>query len=148
MTYVHNMFSIGFDKVDRGPNTAVGLIRIGGFCERFESALTFWRKEDYVYHWGEAILRVITGDQKSCLITSVTDPENSNFLNWWPVYKLGDNVAFQNHIFFLDTLECAFDVGNPFIHVPDRIQTGDDGERISEWTTGIADLAKFLQKIR
>jgi hypothetical protein len=121
-----------------------GLITIGSYVERFVAAITYWDVSSYRRHWQQAITRIVQGSVTSTLITSMYDPALANFIYWWPMYRLGHTVKFQNHIFFLNELDTPFDANDPFRFVPDRTITNSDGDKISEWSASIADLECFL----
>lgn len=136
-------FSIEFIPHAEDPTvgaTRVGVIRIGDFEERFESSIEFWSAARYELQWSEAISRLHQKSPRSCLITSITDPANANFLFWWPMYLVDQNVHFQNHALFLSDVEGNFDPNDPYRHVPDRSVTNEHGERISEWIVPFNDI--------
>lgn len=120
-----------------------GLIRINSYVERFIAAIDYWDVKDYRRHWQQALTRIITDSPTSVLVTSMVNPAVANFIYWWPMYRVGDSVYFQNHILFLDELGISFDPEDPFRFVPERTVVNQDGERISEWSASIADLEFF-----
>lgn len=122
----------------------LGLITIGSFVERFVAAIEYWDVTRYHRHWQQAIIRTVQGAARSALITSMHDPTAANFIYWWPMYRLGDAVHFQNHILLLNELKTPFDPNDPFRFVPERVIINNDGEKISEWSASIADLEFFL----
>lgn len=124
----------------------LGLITIGSYVERFVAAIEYWDVIQYRRHWQEAITRIIQGSVTSTLITSMYDPAVANFIYWWPMYRLGHTVQFQNHILFLNELETPFDSNDPFRFVPERMIINSEGDKISEWSASIADLEYFLSK--
>jgi len=77
-------------------------------------------------------------------MTSMTDPENSNFLTCWPMYREGEDVYVQNAIIFLDEIEGAFDPATPWDYVGPRHEIDEDGNKISEWTTSMGSLREFF----
>ena len=121
-----------------------GLITIGSYAERFVASITFWDVTRYRRHWQQAIARIVQGSVTSTLITAMYDPAVANFIYWWPIYRLGNTVRFQNHILFLNEIEGSFDPHDPFRFVPQRMIINSDGEKISEWSVSIADLECFL----
>lgn len=123
----------------------MGIIRIGSFQEKFSASLMYWKADEYKRHWSEAIARIISSNDISALITSMVNPENGSHIFWWPMYRIGKNVFFQNHILFFDQLASPFDESNPFIHVPQRMILNEDGERISEWVLPINELKIFWE---
>lgn len=116
-----------------GEKAAYGIIQIGDFEERFIACLNFWSVDDYQRHWNEAIKRLNNQYPQSCLITSLTNPKTTNFINWWTVYHVGENLYFQNQILFMAKLVIPFDPQNPFEHIPIRKTTTEDNHPISEW---------------
>ncbi|HET9789355.1 MAG TPA: hypothetical protein VFP47_19635 [Pyrinomonadaceae bacterium] len=125
----------------------LGLITIGSYVERFVAAIGYWDVTGYRRHWQEAITRIVQGAASSTLITSMYDPAVANFIYWWPMYRLGHTVQFQNHILFLNALDKPFDPNDPFRFVPERTIINSDGDQISEWSASIADLQRFLGEI-
>lgn len=122
----------------------LGLITIGSYVEHFVAAIDYWDVTYYRRHWKQALTRIVQGSETSALITSMYDPSVANFIYWWPMYRLGDTVRFQNHILFFNELQTSFDPNDPFRFVPERTIVNMDGEHISEWSASIADLESFL----
>lgn len=138
-------FSIAFlpptEQGHQDPNTRIGLIQIGDFQERFEASLEFWTQEEYESQWAKAIDRLGAQARTSCLITSLTDPATANFLFWWPMYLLGQDIHIQHHALFLSDIKGTFDPSDPYAHIPERSPANEDGEPISEWVISLSDLA-------
>jgi len=133
-------------EMDGGPAEASGRIVIGDFAETFKIPLGFWGESDYRRSWRQAF-EVLNADphSTSCLMTSMTDPGNSNFLTCWPMYREGESVYMQNAIIFLDEIEGAFDSATPWDFVEPRRGIDEDGNKISEWTTSMDSLREFFQ---
>jgi hypothetical protein len=129
-----------------GSVDAFGSITIGDFRETFRAPLGFWKESDYRRSWRQAF-GVLSADlhSTSCLMTAMTDPENSNFLTCWPMYREGENVYIQNAIIFLDEIEGAFDPAAPWDYVAPRSGIDEDGNKISEWTTSMDSLREFFE---
>ena len=133
------------ELLDESPSEdRLGLITIGSYVERFVCPMEYWDATRYRLHWRQAITRIIQGSGTSALITSMYDPALANFIYWWPMYRMGQTVQFQNHILFLSELEAPFDPNDPFRSIPERRIVDTDGEEISEWSATIADLEGFL----
>jgi hypothetical protein len=132
---------------DDTPFTAYGRITIGEFTELFQSPLTFWKDTDYQTHWLVSLRRLLNGHERSCLITSITDPTVSSYLFWWPCYRVGTQVIFQNQLLFFDKLAEPFRVENPYRFVSNRETFSDeDGLPISEWAVSISCISQFLHE--
>jgi CdiI N-terminal domain len=80
----------------------------------------------------------------SCLMTSMTDPRNSNFLTCWPMYREGEDVYIQNTLIFLDEIEGDFNPAAPWDSVGPREVIDEDGNRVSEWITSMRSLREFF----
>jgi hypothetical protein len=130
--------------IEPSGTASLGLIEIGPFQERFKASLTYWNADDYQRHWGQAVARIVQSSTTSCLISSMYDPKNANFIVWYPMYRVDDTVFIQNQILFLDELPLPFDENDPFSSVPERRTTSDRGELLSEWSVPLEDLKTFL----
>lgn len=128
-----------------GSVQASGRIIIGDFTETFRVPLGFWDESDYRRSWRKAF-EVLNASphSTSCLMTSMTDPRNSNFLICWPMYRASEYVYIQNKIIFLDEIEEEFDPAAPWDLIGPRHGIDEDGNKISEWTTSMDSLREFF----
>jgi hypothetical protein len=126
--------------------TALGVIQIGSLQERFVASLMYWSADDYKRHWKQAIERILHSSDVSCMITSMIDPTTGDYIFWWPMYRVNEQVFIQNQILFFDQLQSPFDERNPFSSVTERLTINEDGNIISEWSVQIHDLEEFLIK--
>ncbi|MFI9049632.1 hypothetical protein [Streptomyces sp. NPDC053427] len=153
-TSSHNVFAIEVtpDVANErrvAPYETVGRITVGEFSEEFRMNLSYWGVPDYRRQWICALERLEDGPSAvSCLVSSITDPEDSNFIFCWPLYRSGGTVFVQNAIIFLDELREKFDPENPWLSVDPRCTVDEDGNRISEWSTGIDEVRFFLDMQR
>jgi hypothetical protein len=133
------------DEESGGPAAASGRVIIGDFTETFRVPLGFWDESDYRRSWRRAF-EVLNANPRatSCLMTSMTDPANSNFLTCWPMYREGEDVYIQNALIFLDEIEGDFEVAAPWNSVRPREEIDEDGNRISEWATSMNSLREFF----
>ncbi len=125
------------------PSLILGRLRIGDFQERFEAELSYWSAQQYRESWYAAALALLAGDDKAAFFTSMADPAETTYIFWWPAYRSGDDVCLQHHMLFLRKLEPPFDLQDPFRHVRPHRTRNEDGDRISEWRTGIDDIRAF-----
>jgi CdiI N-terminal domain len=123
-----------------------GRIVIGDFTETFMVPLGFWDESDYRHSWRRAF-EVLNENSHStsCLMTSMTDPGNSNFLACWPMYREGEDVYIQNAIIFLDEIKGSFDLNAPWGFIEPRHGIDEDGNKISEWITSMDSLREFFK---
>ncbi|MBE2197435.1 MAG: hypothetical protein IAE79_02420 [Anaerolinea sp.] len=121
-----------------------GIITIGKFQEKFESFLGYWTQQDYEQSWINALTRIVTGETRSCLITSMIDPHIANFITWWPLYRIDQAVYIQNQLLFMENVSGKFDPYHPYKWIPDRKMFNETGIRISEWETTVRSLQEFL----
>lgn len=138
------MFSIALTDIRRPAGR--GEIRLGDFREEFEVVFEYWSPEDYERQWFEALNILLEEGKPSALITSLTDPDNANFLFWWPAYYEGDHIVFQNSVLLLDELASPFVLSRYAEFVPPRERMTEDGEPISEWKIPIEDIREFLAR--
>lgn len=121
-----------------------GRLVVGDFEEGFEASISFWSVRDYERSWLVSLERILERASTSCLITSIYDPANANFLVWWPLYRQGAVVYVQNQILFLHDIRGQFDLTNPYGHILKRQVVNKDGSPISEWTTSIQDIQQWV----
>jgi hypothetical protein len=126
---------------------AHGIISIGTFEEGFYSSLFHWSREQYENQWSTAIRDILNGATKSALIVSFLTPDAASNLEWWPMYREGDTVYFQNHLLFFDQLETTFSPESPSASLKNRETNNEDGNLISEWSLKLTTLEAFLQSI-
>jgi hypothetical protein len=126
-----------------GPGWGRGRITIDYFVEDFESPLWFWKTADYERQWAEGIQRILDGEPKSCLITSLIDPVRTGdyvFGSWWTLYRDGVNVILQQQLLIGDVVGARFNVTDPYSAVPDYRATTEEGEPLSSWITSLDEL--------
>lgn len=141
-------FSIEFVGPTDTPRVALGRIEIGDFSEHFQIDLSFWNQVMYESQWQHGIARLLDGAETSCLIQSLSNPEAANFIFWWPMYRLtNDLVAMQNGVLMLEELGETFDASDPYRFLRPRRTVTEDGARISEWSISLAELAAFHEKL-
>ena len=88
---------------------------MGDFEEPFSMNLSYWETEDYLRSWRRALRILEESDTAvSCLVSSITEPETSNFVFCWPLYRQGDDVFVQNSVIFLEGSGVDADVEVPF----------------------------------
>ncbi|MEU3249920.1 hypothetical protein [Streptomyces sp. NPDC006997] len=124
---------------------ATGRITVGDFAESFYMDLSYWSIEEYQRSWRDSLQVIFEGKERdSCLVASITNPEASNFIFCWPLYRRGEDVIIQNSIIFLDELERDFDPLEPWSSVRSRLTVDEDGNSISEWRTSVSAVREFL----
>ena len=147
MAFSINLLSEPFQDPESGVLVSYGSIEIGTFNERFLASLVYWRPNDYMHHWKEALTRIDSLADVSCLITSIVDPSTASHIFWWPMYREEDTVYIQHQILFFNNLSCPFNENDPFSSVPKRQLMDEDGNRISEWAVSIKEIEYFLKQI-
>ena len=145
------MFAIDFapgaaEEMIFGERARYGFVKLDTYEERFVAPLVYWTVAAYRRQWREGIRRCLDGQARSCLITSMRDPQTANFIQWWPLYRVVDDVYLQNQILLLDQIHGAFVPSEPYAHVPERRTVNADGERISEWHIRVEDLQEFFNQ--
>ncbi|MES9524792.1 hypothetical protein [Streptomyces capoamus] len=106
--------------------------------------LTYWDVEQYQASWAGALRVLERGDYAtSCLIASITDPADSNFIFCWPLYRSGETVYIQNSIIFLEDHAEDFNPAEPWRYVRPRSTVDEEGHEISQWQTTISQIRRF-----
>jgi CdiI N-terminal domain len=127
-----------------------GKIVIGDFQERFATSLAVWSPDEYHLHWRNALQRLVTGGDRTDLITDYVEPPahpySGGYLFWWPLYRAGDAVYVQNHILFFKQLSQPFSAERPWDSVRDRRVVNEDGQKVPEWATTVDDIKHFLSQ--
>jgi hypothetical protein len=139
------MFDIRFElgpEVDLG--NRLGSITLGSHIERFRSPVAYWSLRDYERQWIAAAQRLLT-QPETVFLTSVPDPEAAEVIRGWPMWREEDLIYVHERLFVLKQLNHKFDVDQPYSHVGQRLQIGEDG-RISEWRVTVQDISSFLQR--
>lgn len=109
-----------------------GEIQIDDFKELFHSDFSFWSKLDYENHWIKAS-EELSGGNAVCFITSITDPNNSNFIRSWACYPINGDLVFQEQILFLEELNRPLNLNEPHSNTLPYESVTEDGDKISEW---------------
>lgn len=122
----------------------IGEIRLGEFLEAFRASLFYWTEHDYLNQWKDTLKRICNGNNKSCLITSMDEPSNANFIVWWVLHLDGDIVHIQNQLLFLDDLDKPFCELNPYESIRRRETVDEEGNKILEWDVPLEDIKVYL----
>src|SRR5215218_8388097 len=102
-------------------------IVLNDFHETFVSPFVFWRRGTYQNHWRESLERALLG-KDTCLITSMYDPANANFIFWWLLYNEGEKVKVRNHLLFLNSLSEPLRAERPYSSIPEYHKKAEEGE--------------------
>lgn len=109
----------------------------------------YWNAERYAQSWRTSFAVLLSGEAaRSCFVSSITDPENSNFIMIWPLYRQGDLVFIRNSILFLEELREPFSSLEPWRSVGPREAVDENGDRVSEWSCRLDDITDFFHKTR
>jgi hypothetical protein len=137
-------FNIHFIK--KSQHLGRGEIVINGFSERFESPFDFWTAADYERQWAQGVTRILEGELKSVLVTSMVQPEIANFIMWWPMYRDGNLVVFRNHLLMMQQSGQLFTIPNLYSFIPDRLDSADAEFKVSEWTIELDKMKSFSRE--
>lgn len=131
-----------------------GEIRLGSYIETLFIRTAYWSESRYVCQWREALARIVTDSEVSCLITSLEDPRlrsagsdsDAEFhaSEWWPLYRVGSLVYVHNGVIFPHEVTPLFDENDPYKLVPPRRVVNVDGHRLSEWEVSVKEVREFL----
>ena len=136
-----NELDLNYELVEKA---TYACISIRDFQEQFLTPLDYWNRMDYECHWRSSLSSILDSSLPTCLITAISNPEQSNFINWWLLYPVGVEIYLRNHILFLADLRESFDPYNPSQFIPKREVFNEDGELISEWSVSFDEIRSFL----
>jgi hypothetical protein len=130
------------------PGVGHGLISVNDFVEDFESDLTFWTAYRYEAQWREGIDRLLRGESRSCLITSIWGrPAEGPFGVWWTLYRQGHLVVVRNQLLFSSVFP-EFNPEEPYGSIPERTLVNEEGNEISEWSLEVNSISPLLPSDR
>ncbi|HVW99300.1 MAG TPA: hypothetical protein VHA52_02505, partial [Candidatus Babeliaceae bacterium] len=127
------------NEVERATNIDCiwGAIKINDFYEAFVIPLEYWGIEDYQKQWKEGLARIKSHDI-SCLVASVQDPLKAPLINWWILYKIGNEIVIQNQLLVEEYYEQeigsnSFTPENCYNFISPRVSITEEGDNVSEW---------------
>ncbi|MDR3747961.1 MAG: hypothetical protein P4M04_07400 [Acidobacteriota bacterium] len=146
-------FSIGFMKVpaecpyeDGSTEAARGLIVLGDSAEEFLANLGEWTQAKYREQWRGSIQSLLEGEGRAVLITTFSNPSTASHLEWWALYREGEDVFVQNQLLFFDDIEGEFDESRAVDFLRARETVTEEGRPISEWSVSMEDLRMFSKQ--
>jgi hypothetical protein len=122
-----------------------GRLTLGHFREEFQAPLYDWAPADYAVHWLEMARRLVQGAPVAVFLTHMLRPDAPYHLGW-PAWREGDRVFVQERLFLREQLNGPFDPEYPEVHAGTRQALSVEGEPISEWQIGVADVVAFLER--
>ncbi|AWM90887.1 hypothetical protein DJ564_08640 [Pseudomonas sp. 31-12] len=144
-------FDISLDKEpieSFGVQVLVGRIKMEGVEECFHSPVSYWGREEYLQSWYSSLCRGINDRRHSVLVTSMLDPNKSNFLMVWVLYYVGESVCIQNSVVFLDEMVASFNIDDVNTYVGEREIYNEDGVEISEWIVPISEVLSCKDRLK
>ena len=114
------------------------------FWETAMTALDYWTVGDYERQWREGLERIKT-HATSCLVASVQDPKLAPLINWWPLYKEGNEVFIYNELIVGESYERRIGQGHftpktCYDFIQPRVLPEDDEEDGYEVSVWVIDL--------
>ncbi len=107
---------------------------INDFCEINLMSEDYWTRMDYERQWKNGLARIKIHDT-SCLVISTQHPKkNKPFVNWWVLFKEGDQIIINNRIIIEDSYTRL--IGNKNFspdNCYDFIEPRRKKSKISEW---------------
>lgn len=125
----------------------MGKIQVDGFEEEFELTLDYWSKEHYEKQWKTQIQRLINSENNIIigLMTWMHKPGVKDNYRSWVLYREGKRVFVQEILFPANNPLPCFDENESLINAPEREEVTEEGEKISQWETSVADLEAFVK---
>jgi hypothetical protein len=139
------VFDIRFTDQPARPDHRAGEIVIANLRETFDADMRWWSAAQYETQWLRGV-RLVLEAERSAVVTSFIEPRYANFIRWWPMYRDGDSVIFQEQILFMNQLAAPFDSERFADFVSPRAREVDEGEKVSEWRITTVDVRAFLER--
>ncbi|WP_434645514.1 hypothetical protein [Achromobacter piechaudii] len=124
-----------------------GEIKIDGYVENFFVPTEYWSRKEYLNSWKNSLRQGLREGSHAVLLTSMRDPQVSDFIFYWVIFIEGDQAYIQNRIFFLEEISQPFDPEKINSYVSGRAEFNEDGIEISQWTVGVASIVDFLKEL-
>ena len=124
-----------------------GEIKIGGYVENFFVPTEYWSRKEYLNSWKNSLRQGLREGSHAVLLTSMRDPQVSDFIFYWVVFIEGDQAYIQNRILFFEEISQPFDPEKINSYVSRRAEFNEDGIEISQWMVGVASIVDFLKEL-
>ena len=132
MTAMFNIYFRGNPFNRDGEDLLLGTIEGPDFKEDFWSPLGYWQKNQYESQWRSGVINTLNG-KPSALIASIRDPKYANFINLWLLYPFGEDIALQNQMLALESLQEPFDEQKINSYIRPYLSHNEEGDTLSEW---------------
>lgn len=142
------MFNICFRSAPftrDGEDLLLGTIEGPGLKEDFWAPLSHWQKDRYESQWREGVRTVLEG-QPSALVVSMRNPQFANFVNWWLLYPMDEQIVLQNQMLVLDGLSLPFNEQKIYSFIRPYQSHNEEGEALSEWKMSRASFVDFAKQ--
>lgn len=124
-----------------------GEIEIDGYTENFFAPTEYWSRSEYISSWKKSLKRGLREGDHAVLVTSMRDPEVSNFIFYWIIFIEGEQAYIQNRILFLEEISEPFDPEKINSYVSRRTEFNEDGLEISQWKVDMTSIVDFLNEL-
>jgi hypothetical protein len=119
------------------------LLAIDEFEEVLMVPIEHWTIEDYEQQWKEGLERIKI-KYYSCLITSVYNPKIKPWIEFWPMWKVGNRLYIENQYIFFEIYKKVikdrpFTIRNCYNYIPKKRTISRSERKPSIW---IVDLPK------
>jgi len=118
-----------------------GNITIRNFKESFFSENVFFDKISYYKQWKKAIYK-LKKENYTYFLTSINEPNSSNYYMGWTAYMRDDRIFIQNKIFLSHQISLTKLLEMTAI-LPKFCTTTEDGEDISTWETNMQEMNEY-----
>ena len=124
---------------------SLGHVVAGDLDEDFVLDTSYWEESEYVASWLAELQRLMSGCSTSVLLTAAAPLSVSNWLQGYVLYRFGDEVRVQEAIFLVQELPSGAALEEPSSLALPYEAVSEDGTKISEWRTDVADIRAFLE---
>lgn len=124
-----------------------GQIEIDGYTENFFTPTEYWSRNEYLSSWKKSLTQGLREGDHAVLVTSMRDPEVSNFIFCWIIFIEDGQAYIQNRILFLEEISEPFDPEKINSYVSRRVEFDEDGLEISQWNVDMSSIRDFLDEL-
>jgi hypothetical protein len=75
-------------------------------------------------------------------------PELGSYLEWWAMFREGNDVFIQNQMLIYARLDAKFSVQKAVDFLKDREVFTEEGQHMSEWSVNIIEIQRFLERVQ
>ena len=123
----------------------VGHVRLGAHIEDMQCSCDLWSASQYRQQWLASAAMLFRPATRSAFVASVARGKNN--LVWWPAWRVGSKVVFQNQLLCLAGQARPVQPAQAHLSVPPRKPKRATAEgKLSEWWVTVREVERFVRE--